>query len=306
MSKKEVVAAAGGNGENPPQRTVRIDRNAEVLKIVQGVLSGKHKKRMMVSVESLMKDCTYQRPTSEAKVKRMAENWCPDMCLDILVSRRKTKNGTEDKVMDGWHRVEAASRVGIKKLWAIVYEGFTSQEEAALFWAFNTQTDSPSALQKYHASIRAKVPSSLAIKETLDRFNMYVPMNGSCGGNAVNCVGVLTDIISKLNGREVLEMICDAISRAWDEKEPERLSKDIFEGLRFLIESPKHKDAIDWDRMISCLSQRPPQGFKRTAEETRRNIKGCSIGKSMAAAFAYSYNDRLSDAKRLNVLADNE
>jgi hypothetical protein len=74
----------------------------------------------------------YQRAGSSRAINRIVENGWDEGLQSVLLVSAQTMN-----ILDGGHRAEAARRLGIEQLPALVYHGLSIQDEAKYFVEFN-------------------------------------------------------------------------------------------------------------------------------------------------------------------------
>lgn len=118
------------------------------------IATGARVQHDLLSVDSLTIDSRVQRRegVNARRVATMAANFNPDALGAISVSRRK--NGTL-VLLDGAHRTEAARIAEYKHpLHALVYEGLTLAQEAAMFNLLNT-FQAPSFISRTLAKVVA-------------------------------------------------------------------------------------------------------------------------------------------------------
>ncbi|EQB03699.1 hypothetical protein L286_11810 [Sphingobium sp. HDIP04] len=126
-------------------------------------------------LENLKVDDTYQRSieggASRTLIVKIAENWDWRLCLPLLVSRR---NG-ELFVIDGQHRLEAASLRGdIPHLPVVIFDFDDPKAEAELFVQANRSRRAMGMLDDFHAAVVAGDKKALEINETVQRAGLAV------------------------------------------------------------------------------------------------------------------------------------
>lgn len=113
-------------------------------------------------------DATYQRSIESAEsktlIRKIAQHWNWDLCLPLVVSRRRTDAGEAYFVIDGQHRLEAARlRRDIAQLPCMVKEYGNAADEAASFVHLNQQRRPLGTLDLFKAALASEDPEACAI-----------------------------------------------------------------------------------------------------------------------------------------------
>lgn len=116
----------------------------------------------------LQVDAGYQRSTegesSQSLIRRLAMFWNWDLCLPLVVSRRRLEDGETLFVIDGQHRLEAARLRGdIVQLPCMVKEYASAADEAASFVHLNQQRRALTKLDLFKAAVASEDPEACAI-----------------------------------------------------------------------------------------------------------------------------------------------
>ena len=118
-----------------------------------------------VAIDDLKTDYSYQRALDEKRVKKIAQDFKPEISGVITVSRRKDGSMY---VVDGNHRISAMKAIGRKYTEAKIIDGLSQTEEAELFGLLNTSQKKPTFNEVLNASISSGNKEAVAYKELLD------------------------------------------------------------------------------------------------------------------------------------------
>ncbi|MBC7340908.1 MAG: ParB N-terminal domain-containing protein [Clostridia bacterium] len=237
-------------------------------------------------VEQIETDVRYQRALSETKVRAIMKDFDLRAIGMIYVSMREDGSLW---VLDGQHRLEAAKRMGIKKVQCRVYIGLSREEEARLFYYFNANRGPVSALQRFKAKLVAGDGEARRILAIAKRHGFVIEYQYSRGGSGmprcIAAVGALEQIYRE-DGERMLDRVLDVINRAWD-GDPESLKGQIFLGVRmFLKRFPKADTA--W--LIKRLRKTSVSELNRQAQSYAQVLGGhASVGAARAIYAAYNY-----------------
>lgn len=104
----------------------------------------------LVPVYLMRVDSRYQRPLKDKMVRSTVANYSPIFFGRPHVNLRDDGNYY---IMDGQHRVAAATRLGIEEVPCIVYRGLPYEEEARIFVELNRNRNKNSAFQLHHSAL---------------------------------------------------------------------------------------------------------------------------------------------------------
>lgn len=152
---------------------------------------GKRQYFSSLPVNILKVDESYQKPLSNAHVKKITKDFDYMGVGQIHVSKRA--NGTY-WVFDGQHRTAAYRELGITDINAIVYEGLNIEEESKGYVYYNN-TMKQTQLQKFKAELVAGVPEALEITRIVDSVGLGVDVDRR--GDPIRAVGALRTIYFK-------------------------------------------------------------------------------------------------------------
>ena len=118
-------------------------------------------------------DPSYQRSIegreSQALIKKIAKGWNWDLCLPLVVSRRREEGAETLYVIDGQHRLEAARKRGdIAQLPCMVKEYASAADEAARFVDLNQRRRALGALDLFKAALASRDAEAVAIMQAME------------------------------------------------------------------------------------------------------------------------------------------
>lgn len=230
----------------------------------------------MVSVDNLL--ITNHHGTQrvegvrEKRVEEIANSWDPSKVGTITVSRRPDGSLF---VPDGAHRVSAARIVGQSTLPAIVHNGLSHSEEAALFTGLNTFTQ-PSPISRFLARAAEGEEVANEIKGIVQAHGWNIAQNGDRGSLSAIAAAerVYRSAVATLpDGRhpEVLDWTLDVITAAW-EYDRESAHGAILQGLGQLV--GRFGPDIDTKRLVAEMAQTRPNVILGKAKTMRDSVGG--------------------------------
>jgi hypothetical protein len=136
-----------------------------------------------IEVADLHMDWSYQRPTSNVRVRKIIEEFDPRKIGILTVSKR---DHGELFVVDGGHRVKALSIMGIVGARCDVWTGLDRADEAELYVWLNSSQKKLTALDSFRGRVVAGDETALIVSECMDKAD-YRP----------TCVGAMTAAIKE-------------------------------------------------------------------------------------------------------------
>jgi hypothetical protein len=242
---------------------------------------------MMVRLDDLSIDPTYQRPLSKAKVDKIAEAFNPLAVGVLLVSRRE---GGELYVYDGQHRLAAMRRLGIKEVRCLVFDEMVKEEESGAFVSCNTVRGNPRARDVFRALLSAKDPSAQAIERIVENCGMKLHLDkGSGPNNSISAVSALQRIYDRA-GSQMLHDVLTIIGAAWPRGTTSERAGILILGVAVFLQMYPEADRA---RLVDQLSSKSANDL--TIEATRTaQVLGVYAGKAVAWCVWKAYNHRLT------------
>ena len=192
-----------------------------------------------IPIENI-KYAPYQRELKMSKVRKIIDNFIPDIMGVALVSFR---NG-EFWCIDAQHRIEALKRLGFKEIWAIVITGLTYEQECRRFNILNTGRTQLNANQIFHCRVEEKEDIAITLVDLFKKYKYDYNKNGSTKDN--NLIGAVSkfDKMCKKYGFSMVERVLKVLRGAWL-GDKDSLTSSIITGMAtFFNEHPDVDDNI--------------------------------------------------------------
>jgi hypothetical protein len=131
---------------------------------------------LLLNVDDLKIDHTYQRPADPYHIQAMANNFDLKRLFRIAVNQRPDGSYF---VVDGQQRVSAIKLLGGDYLIdCVVYHLATVEEEAALYYYLNWDRKNPSSFDRWRARLALGDPDIIRIQAELDHFDLKLAKSG--------------------------------------------------------------------------------------------------------------------------------
>ena len=173
------------------------------------------KKFAYIPLELLTTDARYQRDslTRESKINKLINSWNKNLMNPILVSPHKEE--AMFYIVDGWHRTEAARRMGLDGIEAEVLVDLPTDlkerliAEAKLFGNQLKAIDRLTAVQSHNANVLAGVEANILLEKIAKKYNVNMkPANCKSREKRINTV---TAFVCALNAAKKGEQLLDDI-----------------------------------------------------------------------------------------------
>lgn len=189
-----------------------MDSRKNALKVLMGGIPIGNKVFVIVPVEDLHIDESYQRPV-QSHVKTIAQEWDDMKCDPLKINYR------EDGylyVWDGQHRVVALKMMGVDYVLCVITVGLTQEQEAALFGCQGNGIKKPDPYDIFKANVCAGEETDTAIKNMCDKYSLTVNRNTKTAGN-LSCLTLAREIF-KRGDEEYFEWVLELLHNArWNE-----------------------------------------------------------------------------------------
>ena len=230
----------------------------------------------------------YQKGLKEKFVQRLVDNWNDQLADVPLVSIR---DGAMF-VVDGQHRITAASRIGIESIPCRIVRNLTYEQEASLFIKANTEKKKVAGAELTFAMIESGNAQALAFKKLYEtsgyRLSRTKRAKGVGGKIAIQPHGTLFSEFAQLpvESREALSILAEAlpgVAGVLDEQSrlartSVRLIGGLTEGLQIWMSDSNWTSGIRSD-LVSVLSDprkallianvEPSQAFSKFSNNKR-------------------------------------
>jgi len=152
----------------------------------------------------------YARPLRMPRVNKLVSEWDAQAVGVLLLSMR---NDGRMAVIDGQHRKEAAHRMGVTHMNALVYIDLTIEDEARLYRKFGDYLKQ-TALDRFHAGLTEGVPAYQEIASVIVRQGLHIPHST---GNTTNKVVAVDALITvhRVYGLGILSQTIGLLHDAW-------------------------------------------------------------------------------------------
>jgi len=191
---------------------------------------------------------------------------------------------------NGQHRVLAYKKMNIAKIPAQIHYGLTYEDEAMLFAKQHDNERRVSIRDIWNAGNAAgeKMPNYMTIKSIMEDRGYKINPSKKEGENTFTCLATIIKGHDTY-GADGLKRVIDTIDAAWGNCAG-RTSSDITSAL-FRIYGTYGK-AVDYDRLINCLSKHTALSFIRDSRDERGN-GGVRVARHMVNV----YNNKLRKNK---------
>lgn len=185
---------------------------------------------------------------NRAMVNKIKREFDPSQVSPVIVSFRDGKY----YIVDGQHTALAIYELngedGATLIYCDVREGLTYQQEAQLFYDFNTNKRSPSAADKIWALVCAGEPSAVAFKNLIERCGYTF---GRKSANAINPVHTCWKIYNSPAGADRLENILTLMHDTWPNS-TSAVNITTMDGMNLFLKYNGHD--FDRDRFVKTFS----------------------------------------------------
>lgn len=177
---------------------------------------------------------------NRAKVNKIKREYDPSQVSPVIVSFRDGKY----YIVDGQHTALAIYELngedGTTLIYCDVREGLTYQQEAQLFYDFNTNKRPPSAADKIWALVCAGEPSAVAFKDLIERCGYTF---GRKSANTISPVATCWKIYNSPAGADRLENILTLMHDTWPNS-TSAVNITIIDGMNLFLKY----NGLDFDR----------------------------------------------------------
>lgn len=206
-------------------RTDNVESRKNALKtLMNGVQMG-NKVFVLVPLEDLHIDETYQRPVQN-HVKTLAQEWDDRKCDQLKINYR------DDGILyvwDGQNRLVAMKLMGFDFAPCVITVGLTREQEAELFGSQGNGIKKPNPYDIFKANVCAGEEIDTAIKTMCDKYGLFVNQNSKRTGN-LSCLTLAREIFRKgAEDREYFEWVLELLHKAkWNEFPQSHCHRVIF------------------------------------------------------------------------------
>ena len=210
------------------------------------------KKFAYIPLELLTVDSRYQRGelTAESKINKLINSWDKNLMNPILVSPHKEE--ALFYIVDGFHRVEAARRMGLTGIEAEVLVDLPDDSEqrliaeAKLFGNQLKAVDKLTPIQSHNANVLAGVEANILLEKIAGKYNVNMkPANCQSREKRVNTVTAFaTALRVAKRGEQLLDDIFEIICYAGWNMGTEGFTNWVIQALNNILSMhPDMRDA---------------------------------------------------------------
>lgn len=210
------------------------------------------KKFAYIPLELLTVDSRYQRGelTAESKINKLINSWNKNLMNPILVSPHKEE--ALFYIVDGFHRVEAARRMGLTGIEAEVLVDLPDDSEqrliaeAKLFGNQLKAVDKLTPIQSHNANVLAGVEANILLEKIAGKYNVNMkPANCQSREKRVNTVTAFaTALRVAKRGEQLLDDIFEIICYAGWNMGTEGFTNWVIQALNNILSMhPDMRDA---------------------------------------------------------------
>lgn len=191
-----------------------------------------------ISIANL-KFAPYQRELKMVKVRKIANNFIPDVVGIALVSFRDG----DFWCLDAQHRIKAMEMLGYKEIWCQVITGISYKEECERFNLLNTGRTQLTANQVFHCRVEGNDKDALELVEMFKKYRFeYNKNNGTKDDNLIGAVSKFVKM-QKTFGMHRVEKVLRILRNAWY-GDKNSLSSAIITGLSTFLEENTSCDEL--------------------------------------------------------------
>jgi len=248
-------------------------------------------------------DHTYQRDFRPKKAEKIINEFDRLLLGVLSVSAREGADNSFDYVViDGQHRHAAVmDRDPDLMLDCLVYYGLDLDDEARIFWKSQATRTTIPAIDALRARVIAGDQTAIDIKDVLDDLGITAVPNGHVynmnGRRWVRAVRALDDAYARLDGKDGLREVLNALMTAWPQEQDAFRHEHIL-GLTIFMQ--KFGDRANLGRLIARLSGYTPFQVRRMARSHMDMSKSLSKETAFARALTEIANQRVQERNRLS------
>lgn len=221
----------------------------------------------LLRVGHLFVDDRYQRPLTRL-VAKIVDDFDARLLGALYVSEREANRSYA--VMDGQTRWTALRRLGFEVAPCLIYHDLSVAQEAQLFihWQKDRLNNRP--FHRFHASITAEDPESMAI-DLLVRATGFELSDVSVGPVNIAAIGALERTYRR--GPDTLRRTLQTIYQAWASHHIQATSGEMIAGIGyFFYRAEQDGLTVDDERLVRRLSISDPREILLRASHLRQGV----------------------------------
>lgn len=253
-------------------------------------------------VKDLIVDPRYQRELDEKRVKRMVENFNPNLLGVLQVTETPVPN--QYAVWEGQHRLELLRRLGIDTVWCQISDDadgvHTSEDQALLFEQAQKERKNLSWDDLHKSRCFRNDKDSADIEQIVNTLGFRV---GGATDRSIGAVGSLYEIY-KNYGPDTLQSSIYTAAQAWHAAHGRGAFGDrILRGLAHFYRAYEGQ-GVDPDDVARALKNETPKGLIQAAGQKSRGATGTNAYREFSRVVANVYNRQVGRKLRLSRVDD--
>ena len=238
-----------------------IDSRKNALKILMSGIPVGNKVFVIVPVEDLHIDESYQRPV-QSHVNTIAREWDDMKCDPLKINYR---SDGYLYVWDGQHRLVALRIMGVDYVLCVITVGLTQEQEAELFGCQGNGIKKPDPYDIFKANVCAGEEIDTAIKTMCDKYDLLVNRNNKRAGN-LSCLTLAREIFRKGDeDREYFEWVLELLHKATWNEFPQSHCHRVINSLYEIRKSSGEENEYVQRRLVAYLKNTNPDELLRNA-----------------------------------------
>lgn len=194
-------------------------------------------------VTACFRDLTYQRQSNEARVRKMRDEFDPDLLGVVTLSDRGVadRDGLRYAILDGGHRVDLYLLMGWEdqKILAQVYKDLTIQQEAHIYEEMNSERVRPTTINLFLARVVAREPGAVLLKEAIEAGGAVVSTDYRPGSRYFRAIAE-AERVFRVAGPEVVRQAVWCMTEAWGgREEQDTYPGSVFSGIAYILHNFK-------------------------------------------------------------------
>lgn len=232
----------------------------------------------------------YNRKIDRKRINDIKADYHEDMMQAIIVSFRDGKYW----IVDGQHRAQALYEMNNcdpnTLIMCDVRIGLTYEEEADLFYRYNTGTKPLTFDQKLNGLIESNDENAVDFRNTVE----------SCGyvlGKSLKAVSLAWKVYNRTNGKDTLTEILSLTNSCWPDSKSGADSR-IIDGMSMFLKN--HGDTYQRDHFIKVMSGVDPEELIKESTTFYKAMDSKSFTKKycmytcIVKAYNYSLRNKLT------------
>jgi hypothetical protein len=248
-----------------------------------------------VPIAKMFVDPSYGRELEVPYLNRLLKEWDERALGVIYLSYR---DDGRLAIIDGQHRVAAATRKNLVDMAARVYLDLTLQDEARLYRLFAVRRGQ-TPLVKYHAALTEGQTQARQIQQVLNSLDLTA--SNYNGPKRVRAIGALTSVITRYDV-DMLDLTMRTLYTSFGDHSTAFAAEFVSGMAAFIV---RYEEKATWTRLVERLRKAGPEEMMRRYVAMKQAMgmnshnSGGTSGGMMARVFKAVYDNGLPEDKRL-------